>query len=445
MRPASLGRALSIGLVLGGVLAVPARPAAAVGGCLTSDPCIIVHLPHGVVEQVSSTTLRVEAAAAQGQPNGVPDGTAYPQRTNAGAPVADVTVTDALSVNALLTDLDPPVNLASVSFTEMPRPSDLTWSILPAAELSPAPSVFQNPALMPAYYAPAGQDQILYVRPLLDDADSNLVDNAVQSLSNPAGNELDLFVHTGPLLTVTAASTPAATASLKINQPVRLSARSTGDTVTPRFTWTVNGAPVSRRQDFTYSFAAAGVYEIQVSAAGADDSAGIADPMYFTVGTTHFKGQPVPGGSPPKPHPTPSRSTPTPAPGSTPSTTSGSGQPGGSATTTTSTSGANHGGPHGPAPAAQPTASPSASLPVPASGLPIVSGRLISGGVALASASGAIVDQTSTGVSPATPLSAGWRAGGLVAAGFAIMLLFAAGAARELRAVRRMRSAVRPR
>ena len=68
MRRAPLGRALLATLLIGGAISgVPVGLTAAAGAtsrCDTPDPCIAVHLPGGVVQQVSAATLTAEATAA---------------------------------------------------------------------------------------------------------------------------------------------------------------------------------------------------------------------------------------------------------------------------------------------------------------------------------------------------------------------------------------------
>jgi PKD domain len=447
MRGAPLGRALAIALLLGGALGFPVTPAAAaVSPCPTSDPCLAIHLPNGHIDYLTASQLRIEAAAAQGTSSGVADGTNYPQLTPSGAPTDVVTVASALSVNALISPLlagmNPPVPLSAVTFTYMPR-GDGTWSILTADELSGAPTVFQDSSLLPAYYSPLGQDQIRYVRPLLNNADSNLVDDGVGT--EPPANVLDLFVQTGPLLTVKASASVSASTTVKIGQPITFTATSSGDSISPRFTWTNlnSGKDISHLASFTYKFAAAGVYGIQVTAAGSDDSAGTAAPLFITVGSAHFKGSPHPGGSKsPSPHPT---RTPTEPPSPSPSATSTNGA-GGSASATpgpSSTSGSTTGQGQGPTTPAAPTVSPDARPSDASNGAPVVEGRLIGQTVALLTPSQSVATQTSVGVTPATRLSGIWRVTAGVGSAVAIILLFAAGAFRELRWSRR-RGSVRP-
>jgi hypothetical protein len=334
--------------------------------------------------------------------------------------------------------------MSTVTFTEMPR-QDGTWSILTAAELAAAPnSAFQDPSLLPAYYAEAGSSVISYVRPLTSPTDSNLADNEVQ------GSELDLFVHTGPLLTVTAHASVKAAATVKIGQPVTFNATSTGDNaVTPTFTWMIsgiNGSTVRHGSTLTYSFPATGVYQVQLTAAGSDDSAGAADPLFINVGTARYRGTPKPGGTKsPVPHQTPS----SPTTGSHPPTTGGGPGPTGTPSSPSAaggTTGPSPAGTHGQPPVAVAPSPPPHSIATPVPDpQPLVRGRLIGATAALPAASGAVLDERSLGVSPPSPPTEGWRAPAVAGWVAAIMLLFGAGVVRERRRTRRLRSVVSPR
>jgi PKD domain len=446
MRRVPVGRALVVALALGGALGVP-FPLSAVptpSGCAIAGPCLAVHLPDGSITDVSSSTLTgwAAVAVADNAPNEVVNPQDYPQRDPAGQSVDPRTVNGGLSVNALLADLG--VDVSTVTFTQMSQ-SDGTWSTLSADELSGAPTVFQDASLLPAFYSPAGQDQMLYARPLRNATDSNLADNAIAS---PPNGALDLFVHTGRLLSVkekaivNTTTVVTSTTVIKRNQPISFTASSNDGAVAIKYRWILNdGAQISRQQDFTYSFAAAGLYEVQVSAAGADDSAGASAPLYIQVGPAKYRGTPSPGTSS---SPTP-RATPTPTPIATatptPATTSHSGP---ASTSTPAVGGSTGGRSSGPSPAAPAAPSQHPNV-VTADGLPVIRGRLIGSSLSLLSASGSVLDQSTVGVAPVARASVGWRAAGLVAAIAAIMLLFAAGAVRELRWSRRLRSVVRPR
>ena len=427
-------------------MAVPFHlaPALAAAGCPTPDPCIAVHLPSGQVDHVSGPAMTNWAAqaVANDQPNAVANPQQYPQRPPPGitAELDPVSVTGGLSVNALLRNLG--VNMSTVRFTEMPRP-DGTWSILTAGELAVAPNAsFQDPTLLPAYYAEAGSSVIGYVRPLTSATDSNLADNEVQ------GSELDLFVHTGPLLTVTAHASVSASATAKIGQPITFTATSSGDNaVTPTFTWTINGSTVRRGSTISYRFPATGVYQVQLTAAGSDDSAGAADPLFITVGTARYKGTPKPGGTKlPAPHQTPSPAPSSPTTGSQPTPAGGGSGPTGTPSASSaagSTTGSSTASPHGQTPGAvAPSPQPHSSATPRSDSQPLVHGRLIAATTALGTTSGAVLDESPLGVAPAAPVSGGWRAPALLGWVAAIMLLFAAGAMRERRRTRRPRSVV---
>lgn len=441
MRRALLGRALVAALALGGALSIPLAPAAASTApatCLSSGPCVAVELPGGGVDYLNSDDITNDAQAAinANAPNAVSN---VQYQYNGDASQGGPYVMTGLSVNALLQDELSAQVVSTVTFAEVIVPGPIgSTSFLTAgsgtSNLS-APSNYggpPTPGLLPVFWV--NGTEIDYARPLLNDTDNAVVDD-VQSAENAP---LVLDVRTGPLLKVTGHASVSGSATAKIGQPITFTASSKGDDVKPTFTWTFDGTEVSRQQDFTHRFAASGVYQVQVTAAGPDDSAGAAVPFFVTVGTGHFKGSPKPGSSPtPSPTPTPTPTiTPTPSPA--PAGTASQSAPG-----ATSTS------PNGKAGAASPSAQPE-SFQRPdgvqsASGLPVVHGRLIGQSVALLTAPGSVLEQHPPGVAPAARLSADWRVTALTGSIAAIMLLFVAGAARELRWSRRPRSVVRPR
>ena len=421
MRFVSSGRALVAALALGGALAVPAAPAAAATSCPTGDPCIAVHLQSGTqYVTASQITAQATAAADADAANAVQD-VQYLYSVSAGTgPFVGI----GLSVNALLENLLGPNGFGQVTFTELTRPIDGSESILQsgAGDLS-APSGFLDGQL-PVFWV--NGSEIDYTRPLRNDSDNAATDDAIQS---DQGGALDLYVHTGPLLTVTA---HASATTIKADQTVTFTASSSGDSVPPTYRWTLFGSPhrFAVGQRVTHIFATSGLYEVLLSAAGSDDSAGSAEPLFITVGTALTS--------------SPSQS---PSPGSSGSRTPSS-SPDPTATahpTSTSTgqgSGAPSGSPHPGASATDgsgptPSAGVSGSVrPTPSADpgqLPVVSGRLVGEGVALLISPGAPSVQTQGGGVSAAPLSTGWRVTTATGSVLAIMLLFGLGAARELR------------
>jgi hypothetical protein len=399
----------------------------------------VVQLPGGAVDYLDSDDINsaAEAAIAANAPNAVSQVQyQYTGNSALGGPY----VMTGLSVNAVLQNLLTPQVRSEVTFAEVTLPgpdgssSFLTGGSAPS-NLS-APSNYlgpPTPGLLPVFFV--NGTELDYVRPLINGSD-NAVSDDVDSAEN---GPLDLTVHTGPLLTVTAHASAGVSSAAKIGQPITFTARSTGDDIQPAYSWTINGVQVSKQQVFTHRFGAAGVYQLQVAAAGSDDSAGASTPLFVTIGTAHYKGPPKQGGSP-TPTPTPTHTaSPTAAPTPTASH-SGTARP---------SAPASAGATSGP-PATLPPSPPSPSSP-PSSGgnapkgQPVVHGRLIGQTVALLTLPQAAPSQRAIGASPSSRLSVGWRATALVGSIVAIMLLFAVGAVRELRWSRRLRSVVRPR
>ena len=420
MRFVSSGRALVAALALGGALAVPAAPAAAATSCPTGDPCIAVHLQSGTqYVTASQITAQATAAADADAANAVQD-VQYLYSVSAGTgPFVGL----GLSVNALLENLLGPNGFGQVTFTELTRPIDGSESILQcgAGDLS-APSGFLDGQL-PVFWV--NGSEIDYTRPLRDDSDNAATDDAIQS---DQGGALDLYVHTGPLLTVTA---HASATTIKADQTVTFTASSSGDANTPAYRWTLFGSPhrFAAGQRVTHTFATSGEYEVLLSAAGPDDSAGAASPLFITVGTaTSSPSQsPSPGSSGSRSPSTSADPTATSHPTATPSgqgsgSPSGSPHPGGSATDGS-----------GPTPSAGASASVRPTPPANPGQLPVVSGRLVGEGVALLTTSGASSAQAQSDAIPSARMSTGWRVTTATGSVLAIMLLFGLGAARELR------------
>ncbi len=280
MLSAPLSRALVVAVVLGGALGgVATSPAAAADptSCATSGPCIIVGLPNGGVDYLDSDDINADAQAAMtaNAPNAVSDVQyQYDGDAGAGGPY----VTSGLSVNAVMQDVLSPQELAKVTFAEVTVPgagashSFLVGGTSPS-DLS-APSGFHGPptaGLLPVFFV--NGTEINYVRPLRSSTDNATFDDVESNQAGP----IDLDVHTGPLLTVTASTHPSVAKPVKIGAPIVFSASSSGDAVEPQFTWTLStGEVLSHQQTFTHSFKGTGstTYEVELSAAGPDDSAG---------------------------------------------------------------------------------------------------------------------------------------------------------------------------
>jgi hypothetical protein len=433
MRRARVGRALLVAVAVGSSLTALSAHAAGGTGCPASQPCLAVHLPDGSVQYVDIDTINSEASAAQAAhaPNAVPAGITYPGSDNV--------INLGLSVNALIQDLDPTI---SPTFTELPRaPNVDTTAILKGDNLA-APSNFEQ-GLLPAFWV--NGNVIDYVRAPLDSSDNPATDDGIVSQED---GPLDFYVYTGPMLTVTDSAT---TTRPKVGQPVTFTASATlpdgsPDSAQLTYTWTFSddATPVVQ-PTVTRSFGSADqTYEVLLRVSGTDGSGGVADPIEVAI--PRAKTSPptppptqTPGGghsstpSSPKPgqslgHGTQQPTNPAtvrPTPSVTPSAPSGTGSahPSASASAaTTATTGAQPGTAH---------TTPPNSTAVLDNNLPLVHGQLIGPGAVVVA--GAQPEAVQAGVSPAGRLSPGWRDVGLIGAIAAIMLLFAAGAARELR------------
>jgi PKD repeat protein len=420
MRRAWVGRGLLVGAAVACFVALPAASVQA-ATCVSSAASIVVHLPSGTQTVTAAGLCRLATVDEQYYTRSVPnsDEQASPF-ISAGVPIT-----------AVLQDvgLDP----ATVTFTGAVRTSDGSWSTLTNADL--VHPTFAN-GLVPV--VEVNGDAINYVRPLRPgDADTNANDE----IDTDPGVPLQLYAGTGPLLDVTATATPM---SAKPGQAISFTATATPASESPSYSWTFSDGATAAGEDVTHAFATAGTYEVTVIARGADGSGGEARPIYPSVsgGATRTPTPtPTPGGgqssppSSPKPGPTSGHGnqpsgTPTPRP--TPSSSASA--PAAAATSTARPTTRRTTGSHGPR---------HSTAVLDADELPLVHGKLIGKGAVVLSAAGPAVAQT--GAAAAGRLSAGWRAAGLVGSIAVIMLLFAAGAARELRWSRRLRSAVKPR
>ncbi|HEX3825250.1 MAG TPA: PKD domain-containing protein [Mycobacteriales bacterium] len=438
MRSTQRWRALVVALVTGCGLAVPGSAiAAATETCPTADACVFVHTSSGV-QVVSGEQVNDWANQAVGTPNGVSD-VNYQERFSSGADPQSVFVGLGLSINALLANLgiDP-----SIVFTEMPR-SDGSLADLTSSELS-IPTSFQGPDLPSLWIN--GIQQLFFIRPLRSDSDVNVTDDGIQTSQ---GGVLDLYLYTGAMLELNA-NVPT---QGKVKQPLTFSATSspTAGGETPTFTWTFSDGTTAQGQQVRHMFAKAGADTAYVTAAGigGDDSFGALDePLFINITDSTRSPSPPPTKSPgggqsspptsPKPGPQSSHGTqPTgpPTSSATPSVTgSASGRPARGVTLpTTGLSGTR-------------AAAESAQPPVIATldnQLPLVRGQLLGQGAVVLS--GPPPGAASAGVAPFGRLSSGRRDLALAGSIAAIMLLLAAGAARELRWFGKLRSVVRPR
>jgi PKD domain len=409
---------------MGGLALMPVGPVAADPGCPSAAASVTVHLLPG------TTTQTVTADDL------LPDQTVtadYPTRAAVGqkVPISEP-VSCGVPISALLSYVG--LGASSANFVGIEHVGDNaagSWSTLNHADLFDPASVYPG-GLVPVVRFdgdPANGYTVRYLRPLTADPDDLNVPDKVDAAP---GDRFDLYVGDGSLLTVAA---NAASSHAEVGRPVTFRASSTPSSATPAYTWNFGpGTQPAVGATVSHSFAAAGTYAVIVTAVSPDGSAGtLATPLYVTVGS-------LPTASP--------TATPTVGGSSLPS----SPRPGSRPTPRATPSGAHSsGGAAPPSPVATPqplrpagTAAatpPRVTLQLAGDNLPLVTGQLlgsIAGNPALASPTGQSAGTTVGSAHRGRRIAAG------IAAGVAIMLLFAAGAALEARGVRRRSSVGRP-
>jgi hypothetical protein len=400
-------------------ITLPAAGVQAATTCPQSTASVVVHLPSGTQVVTAADLCPLATVDAQ-----------YETRSQPGSePQADPFISAGVPITALLQDVG--IDPTTVKFTGAVRTTDGSWSTLTNADL--VDPTFAN-GLVPV--VEVNGDSINYVRPLRTDTSDT---NATDEIDTDSGVPLQLYAGTGPLLDVASTASPS---QARPAQLVTFTATSTPASESPSYTWTFSDGTTAVGDQVTHAFKTPGEYDALVKATGTDGSGGEADPVYVSVGgppPSQPVATPTPGGghpsppSTPKPGPSPAKmqlSSATPQP--TPTVSASAPAPLGIRISLPrlATALVNHGsgGQRGPELAPD---------------LPLVRGRLIGDGAVVLSAAGVSVAQS--GSASAGRLSASWRAAGLVGSIAAIMLLFAAGAARELRWSRRLRSVVRQR
>jgi hypothetical protein len=377
--------------------------------------------------------------------------TNYPLRSTAQSP-SDNPVSNAISVSGLL--MVAGVNPADVNHLEIARLSGI-WSMLTNADLV-NPSAFQG-GLKPIFWINGFQTE--YTRPLRSPSDTNGNDQILAS----AGNALDVYIYSGPVLAVTANATPSHAAK---NQSVTLTARATNATSLDgslRYTWTFQDGSTAMGQAVTHGYATAGIWYPVVTVQGQNDSGGVSQPIPVTVGSVPKSGSTSKSGGtnprkdahlggPTHSHGTTGNTSPTNKnSGSSATTTSSTTTPTTTTSTTTTTSatttshqpGANA---HHAATTRPPASSHQQVQPQPSPGGTVVDGRLIADVVPISAVQ--LAQQSSQQPVQAHAPSA--RAGGGsitplggIAGGCAIVVLLGSGAGVELRSRRRAVTPVR--
>jgi hypothetical protein len=352
----------------------------------------------------------------------VPDGTNFPLRTTAQSP-SDNPVSNAISVSELLTLAG--LDASTVNHTEILRLGG-TWSMLDNADLVAPSAQFQG-GLTPIFWINGSETQ--YLRPLRGPSDTNGDDQIVAS----AGSPLDLYVYSGPLLTVAGNATPSRAA---VKQPVTFTARVSNPAPADGalvYKWNFQDGTTATGASVTHTYAVAGSWYPVVTVQGeGNDSGGASQPIRVTVGPVPKGGSSrTPGGTHDNKHA--HAGGPTHSKGNTANTapttrrTSGSSTQTRSKTRTAPTRSAAH------MPGANPHRAPGAH---------VVQGRLIADVIPVSAA------QLATERNPVHAPSAGLGGGSLtplaaIAGGFVIVLLLGSGAAAELRSQRRSTKAAR--
>jgi hypothetical protein len=159
----------------------------------------------------------------------------------------------------------------ALSFVTIERPSG-SLAMLGRGDLTdPAPF----PDGPPIVWMDAGGAR--YLRPLRGPADVNGADNV-----DITGGDLEVRVHTGPLLVVRAT---ADRREVRARTTVQFAARIvSGAGQGLSYSWRFGDGASASGQAVAHAFAAAGVYEAVVTVDGADDSGGASAPLRIRVG-----------------------------------------------------------------------------------------------------------------------------------------------------------------
>jgi hypothetical protein len=202
-------------------------------------------------------------------------GVDYQLRATAESPGTNPVI-NAISINHLLTiaGVDP----STVSFTHVLRGNG-TWSTLDAADLSTQPPTFQG-GLKPIVWID-GDGETDYLRPLRGPTDTNADDHIIAVNGAP----IDLYVSSGPLLTVIASAKPTKVAT---GQAVSFAARVTNYAAADgalTYDWTFQDGPTATAASPKHAFDSTGSYDVTVTVYGhGNDSGGASQPVTVIVG-----------------------------------------------------------------------------------------------------------------------------------------------------------------
>jgi hypothetical protein len=246
----------------------PCQPGA---GPIAADPSaaggVNVHLTaSGSVQWCSAQAIEANSDVA--------DGTNYPVQATSQSPNYNP-VSNAISVGGLLTLAG--VNPAATDHLAIMRLNG-SWSTLDRADLVDPSSRFES-GLRPIFWINGSETQ--YLRPLRGPADTNGDDQIVAS----SGAPLELYLYSGPVLTVTAGATPATVA---VRQPVTFTATVSHATAADgplRYTWDFQDGSTASGPSVRHSYSVAGKWYPVVTVLGrGNDSGGASRPIAVTVG-----------------------------------------------------------------------------------------------------------------------------------------------------------------
>jgi len=422
-------------------------------GGVTGTPALAGGARGGVNVHVTATKVSWCPAALIEASRDIPDGTNYPLQSTSQSPNAHP-VSNAISINALLKLAG--VNPATVGFTNVVRPSNGTWSTLNTADLSDQTTTFIN-GLKPIVWINGTETD--YMRPQRTPTDANISDFIVAD----SGAPIDLYVHSGPLLDVTASATPT---TVTTGQSVTFAAQVPNYTAADgalTYNWSFQDGTTASGASVTHRFTSIGTYSPTVTVQGAgNDSGGASPPVPVTVGAPPKSGT---SGSPGANNPNHNAHTggPSNSNGKTSHTTPSHKHTGGPGTNHSHGSNQSPATPQTTSPTQTTPSTPTASTPTPAAsthhaatayrrsssrkhaqpqhdpGTTVVKGRLVSDVIPVSSAQ--LASQNGA-ASPAHAPSAGVGGGSLtpvagIIGGGAIILLLGSGAGLELRSQRR--------
>lgn len=239
----------------------------------TAQPCsspasVVIHLPNGV-QTVSAATLCSESDVFNTQ---------YSTRSIPGAGNTQQSpfVAQGTSIRALLQDLQPAVDLGTVTFVAIPR-SDGTWTTLGPADLAD-PSDFAH-GLLPVLQVTGSL--INYIRPLRPSNDDV---NGGDFVTSPSGGTIEVDVHTGPQLSVEAR---ASRSTAHPDQRVTFAAtvrNPPGASLPLTYAWTFGDGATGSGSTVRHAFSRTGTFDAQVTVTGSDDSGGTSDQVAVTIG-----------------------------------------------------------------------------------------------------------------------------------------------------------------